>query len=95
MSQVTLNTNALTRPDHVLRSGAEQLARRADEPTPGRGPDRVELSDAARQASQDGGIVRLHLVQRIREQIATGTYDTPDKVAVAAHEMARALRGEG
>lgn len=92
MSQVSLNTNALTRPDPALRSGAAFGSRRTDEPNPGRAQDRVELSDAARQASIDSGSVRLHLVQSVRERVAAGTYETPDKVAIAAHEFARALR---
>ena len=94
MSQVSLNTNALTRPNHVLRSGADFGSRRIDESTSARAPDRVELSPAALQASQENGSVRLHLVQSVRERLAAGTYETPDKVAIASHEFARSLRGE-
>ncbi len=95
MSQVSLNTNAVNRTDHILRAGAEYGPRRTENAA-GRAPDRVELSDAARQASAENGSgsVRLHLVQSVRERLAAGTYETDDKVAIASHEMAKALRGE-
>ena len=94
MSQVSLNANALTRPDQIARRSTDFAARRADEPTPGRSQDRVELSPAALQASQESGSVRLHLVQSVRERLAAGTYETPDKVAIASHELAKSLRSQ-
>ncbi len=95
MSQISLNTNSLSRADLASRYGADTGARRTDTTTAGRAPDRVEVSDAARLAAEDSRPVRLDLVRRVREQIASGTYETPDKIAVAAHEFASALRAGG
>jgi anti-sigma28 factor (negative regulator of flagellin synthesis) len=94
MSQISINTNPISRTELASRYGAETSTRRATDTAGVRAPDRVEVSDAARLAAEDPRPVRLNLVQRIREQIASGTYETDDKVAVASHEMARALRGE-
>jgi hypothetical protein len=94
MSQISFNTHALNRTDHLARTGTDPVGRRAVQAVPTRTPDRVEVSDAARQAIEDSGTVRLDVVQRVREQLAAGTYETPDKVAIASHEMARALRGQ-
>ncbi len=92
MSQISLNTTSISRTELASRYNADTLARRTTEIAGPRGTDRVEVSDAARQAAEDQSPVRLNLVQRIREQIASGTYETEDKVAIAAHEFARALR---
>jgi anti-sigma28 factor (negative regulator of flagellin synthesis) len=92
MSQISLNTNPISRTDLVSRYNADVLTRRPGETSGARGTDRVEVSDAARQAAEDQSPVRLNLVQRIREQIASGTYETDDKIAIASHEMAKALR---
>lgn len=46
-----------------------------------RGTDRAEFSDAARYLSRLRELpVRQELVDRVRSEIAAGTYDTPDKV---------------
>lgn len=92
ISQISLNTTPISRTDLASRYGAETITRRTTETSGARGTDRVEVSDAARQAAEDQSPVRLNLVQRIREQIASGTYETEDKVAIAAHEFAKALR---
>jgi anti-sigma28 factor (negative regulator of flagellin synthesis) len=94
MSQISLNTQSLTRPDQLSRSIADQVARRSADAASSRAADRVEVSEAARQAAQDSAPVRLNLVQRVREQIANGTYETPDKVAIASHELTRALKNQ-
>jgi hypothetical protein len=75
-----------------LRLGEDAFSRRVEpKPLPSsRAPDRVEFSDAARQAA---GSVRLDLVTRIRDEIQAGTYDTPERIDVAASDMTRALRG--
>ena len=76
-------------------SRTDVMSRVADGPsrtqatTPSRAGDRVELSSEARKAASDERPVRLDLVQRIREQIASGTYETDDKIVVAAAELAR------
>jgi anti-sigma28 factor (negative regulator of flagellin synthesis) len=95
MSQISLNTTSLARTDLASRYGADAITRRPDPAPSTRSPDRVEVSDAARLAAEDSRPVRLNLVQRIREQIASGTYETPDKVAVAAHELTKAIRSGG
>ena len=51
--------------------------------------DRVEISsaaDAAAKASEAGG-VRNDLVNLIRGQIASGTYDTPEKMDIAMERL--------
>ena len=47
--------------------------------------DQVDISAAAEAAmsAADGDDFRADLVARIRSEIAAGTYETPDKVAVA------------
>ncbi len=95
MSQISFNTNSISRTDLASRYGADAGTRRTAETSGARVTDRVEVSDAARLAAEDQSPVRLNLVQRIREQIASGTYESEDKIAVASHEMAKALRGQG
>lgn len=50
--------------------------------SPNRGSDRVELSDKARLLGRLAELpdVRQDLIDRVRAEIADGTYDTPDKV---------------
>lgn len=51
--------------------------------------DTVEFSAAAEEAMNaiDGGDFRADLVARVRAQIADGSYDTPDKMAMAFDAM--------
>jgi negative regulator of flagellin synthesis FlgM len=51
--------------------------------------DRVEISPAAEAASKaaEAGGVRTDLVNSIRQQIAAGTYDTPDKMDAALSRL--------
>jgi negative regulator of flagellin synthesis FlgM len=60
--------------------------------TPAAGPqaaDSVDISAAAEAAmnAADGGDFRADLVARVRAQIADGSYDTPDKMAMAFDAM--------
>ena len=51
--------------------------------------DRVDISpaaDAASRAAETGG-VRQDLVNLIRSQIASGTYDTPEKMDIAMERL--------
>ncbi len=50
--------------------------------TPSRAPDTVNLSEQARylDALRENADVRVDLVQRIREEIASGTYESFDKL---------------
>ena len=79
-----------------LRLGEDSFSRRVEPKSlsTNRAPDRVEFSDAARQAASQAP-VRLDLVSRVREQIAAGTYDTPERTSVAINDMTRALRAGG
>jgi negative regulator of flagellin synthesis FlgM len=55
-------------------------------PTPGtQAADQVDISAAAEAAmsAAEGDDFRADLVARIRGEIAAGTYETPDKIAVA------------
>jgi anti-sigma28 factor (negative regulator of flagellin synthesis) len=47
--------------------------------------DQVDISAAAEAAmsAAEGDDFRADLVARVRSQIAAGTYETPDKIAVA------------
>ena len=68
--------HGINAPHAPLRNQPAQSA-----PTIG-GTDRVEISPAAQAASEavDSGQVRQDLVNRIRAQIASGTYETPGKL---------------
>jgi negative regulator of flagellin synthesis FlgM len=70
---------------HTPRSG--QAAR----PVPPAQPagDRVEISPAAEAAirAAEGGQIRHDLVNRIRAQIADGTYETPEKLDAAVDRL--------
>jgi negative regulator of flagellin synthesis FlgM len=51
--------------------------------------DRVDISpaaDAASRATETGG-VRQDLINLIRNQIASGTYDTPEKMDIAMERL--------
>jgi negative regulator of flagellin synthesis FlgM len=54
-----------------------------------RGDDRVEVSDAARFLAKLNAMpeVRTELVERVRAEIANGTYDTPEKFDLAVDAM--------
>ena len=56
---------------------------------PTRQADQVDISPAAEAAlsASEGEDFRADLVARVRSQIAAGTYDTPDKVAVAVERL--------
>jgi len=51
--------------------------------------DRVDISPAAQAASRaaEAGGVRQDLVNLIRNQIAAGTYDTPEKMDIAMERL--------
>ena len=77
---------------------ANTFARRAaGDPHPdqhGRGSDTVELSDRARELArppQANVNFRTDLVQRIRTEIESGTYETQDKLDIAADRLTRDL----
>lgn len=61
----------------------------AQAPAANRGADRVEISAAAQEASQtsEAGDIRHDLVNSIRNQIAAGTYETPEKMNAALERL--------
>lgn len=54
-----------------------------------RGTDRVDISPAAEAAvlAAESSEARLALVNQIRDQIASGTYETPDKLDIALDRL--------
>jgi len=68
-------------------SGADQ-----DRASVARSEDRVELSAAARAASlRDLGPIRAERVAEIREQIRSGTYETPERLEAAVSRLLEEL----
>ena len=55
--------------------------------------DRVEISDLARFMGQLHGtsVIRHGLVERIREQIEAGTYETPERINATVDILMREL----
>lgn len=82
MSDIAPIGPGVTRVGEVTTGAAAEgrLAGRS-EPTP-RPSDRVELSDRARLLSKLIGLpdVRTDLVERVRSEIAAGTYETPERL---------------
>ncbi len=71
-------------PPHLVHRGqASQPA------SPDGKADRLDISPAAEAAIQaaESGQVRQELVNRIRAQIAAGTYETPAKLEAALERM--------
>ncbi len=60
---------------------------------PQRGSDQVDVSPAARYLSrlQEMPEVRTELVERVRAQIASGQYDSPDKISAALDNIVEDL----
>lgn len=91
MSELTsLSNSPLSRAGRV-GPGAGRLASSAAGQVPGRdrGEDRVEFSSHVQHLARlkNGGPVRQDLINRIRTQIAEGTYETPEKLDQAIDEM--------
>ncbi len=74
-----INAPHATRPNQAAQQSP------ATEPT----GDTVEISPAAEAAVRgaEGGDIRAELVNRIRAQIADGTYETPDKLDAAVSRL--------
>jgi len=58
--------------------------------------DVVEISDVARLAAklQEVPEVRTDLVQRIKEEIAAGTYETPERIEITVDRLMEEFLGE-
>ena len=84
MTPITFNpsTNAATG-----TYGPRRVGEPANAPKPAaRGADQAEFSSSSIRLSTDesDSPVRLDLVQRIREQLKADTYETPEKLDIAA-----------
>jgi len=64
---------------------------------PVQGQDRVEISEVARWKAKLAEIpaVRETLVAAIRAEIEAGSYETEDKIRIAAERLLAELREEG
>jgi anti-sigma28 factor (negative regulator of flagellin synthesis) len=62
---------------------------------PTRGSDKAEFSAAAQYLSklQQMPAVRQDVVDRVRSEIAKGTYDTPDKIDALMNSLGQDLQG--
>jgi len=80
------NASVLNRSNHAHRPNPTVGS-------PSRGSDKVELSPEARMLSKLKNLpdVRQDLVDRVRQQIASGTYETPDKVEALLDGLAQEL----
>lgn len=52
----------------------------------------MRLSNIANDKSTSSGSIRFDLVNRIKAEIAAGTYDTPDKMDIAVDRMIGQLK---
>lgn len=94
MNPLSFNTVSSASTANTAPVRHDLVARRPDgaRPLPQRQGDQVELSSNVRLSTDESDRpVRLDLVSRIREQLKSGTYETPDKVAIAADLASRDL----
>ena len=73
------------RVDGSVRPGVRPA--RAVEVPVRRDADRVEVSREAREAGPRSDVVRRDLVDRVRREIAAGTYETDEKLNLAVDAM--------
>jgi anti-sigma28 factor (negative regulator of flagellin synthesis) len=73
------------------RRPGENTTRESETDTVQRGEDRVELSSAAREAQGSSQPIRSDLVTRVRQELAAGTYETPEKLEIAVRRAVREL----
>ena len=55
------------------------------------GDPRATAMDNPNDCPPDGRPIRTELVERVRREIAAGTYDTPEKWAIALERLLRRL----
>lgn len=74
-----------------VSDGARRAATEAGAESPRRAGDRVEVSPMARYLAKLNDIpsVREDLVARVRAEIESGTYDTPEKLEAAIDALVR------
>ena len=84
-------------------SGPEAVTNRYIRPEPPQAPDRgspqdkVQISELARLKAKLATVPELRedLVNRVKAEIEAGTYDTIDKVQIAAEKLLAELREDG
>ncbi len=64
-----------------------------DDSRPGATADRLELSEAALRHAADDRPIRSELVQRVRDEIASGEYLTDEKLEAALNGLRRDVLG--
>ncbi len=85
----------------AVSGGVERAAAKAAPPREAtraeRPSDRVDISDRARLLSKLSALpdVRSELVDRIRQEIASGTYETEDRLDQAVANLAEELDAQG
>lgn len=69
---------------HYNRNNTPQAGKTAGAPS-----DQLDISPAALEAieAQERGEIRADLVARVRQQIADGTYETPEKLDAALDSL--------
>ena len=84
---------------HALSGPHSPKSHQTSAPQQLQAKDQVTLSSAAQQANQttetsaSNGEIRLDLVNRLRMEIATGTYETPEKLDTAFEKMLVSIGG--
>ena len=80
-------------PGTVGPVGAARPGAAAEASAPG---DVIEISSAARLAGQIDSIpdVRTELVERVKAEIAAGTYETPDRIERTITKLMEELLGD-
>lgn len=82
--------NPIARPHHAALDSLAKHARLSEgQQTPTRGADRVQLSDQARLLSKLKQLpeIREGLVNSVKDQIAAGNYDTPERFDTAVNAL--------
>jgi negative regulator of flagellin synthesis FlgM len=82
-------TNHIHGPHGINPPHAPFRGQAAGQSPAARGTDRVDISPAAETAvrAAESGEVRHELVNQIRDQIAAGTYETPEKLNIALDRL--------
>lgn len=80
-------------PTQRATQGSERRGQQRESSASPRAADRVEFSDMARYLNMLNELpeVRADLVQRVRDEIESGTYDTPERFEAAIEQLARDL----
>lgn len=93
MSDISpLSSGSSLRVEQAARAYSRTAESAAPTDTPRRGTDQVEVSSVASYLSKLRDLpIRQDLVDRVRSEIASGTYETPDKLDSAISEIGKDL----